>query len=1358
MKISKLSNFYSSLCSKTSSIQINNKINQKLNNANLIGIKLDEFLYLYSEQEINEDKLIKYINELKDIFILKNIDMESLGFILFNFIEKNVICVLKIIESKLISKKSIINLTSFFNICLDILKSFKSSKLFFYIIQNLKRYKDILDLKSINIKKEEIQFIPNNCFNFNELNKNIKNILIKDLKKSLIDKGIIKDDININLFNILKEYRIINYDKYLLIFYDISNYKNEKSKEYGLFYCKIDLINQNIIDLGRIYLLNEKERDIIIIKDINITIKNEFIYIFYIIDNSGNYSLQYKIYNKYTINLIKESEIIIKENFIPMTLFNDNKYLYCISNTNQIFIIKKDNKLDDKKYKTCAFRLFENDLLYYSEIPELSQYEMYNSLYINNLFFLNNKVNKSKYIAKMINENENYILNIYEMEQNPENDEQIKIAYNDNKFVLTKIKDNSLLYDMTSENFNNLMDKGIYLLPFNSNILNDNYYENIYEYLIKEYSSFLNICGNFELINAEKEKNIIKYPFSFCCNFDENILNFLIDTIIENTNFNLNKLNLIIILKQVVCSLYNAEILKEETIKKIIPYFKKLIFNNINSNEKIFNKILNEIIEISSYIKDNTIIEFDEIYSILNEKNNNINNINMKSKFLLFEFLFKQNKLKKTIKLYEYIIKLEKDYLLNIFENESINLSCYNIYKKLMLNASESLVKKIKNIHEKNIISLIPFLIENIQIIIELYNKKINNKKNNLKEIPFLYNSFNFRIFFFLIEYFMANKIFLRNKEYIIQIYKTLMIMDKNKIDYNDIFDKNNIIEITNYSFLNNDRENVEINNNITNSLIKMKIKLKEKKDIFIKTSFLPKEVFQELEKSIKINLISDQFYTTIKLNNNCKYYLYQNITEINIEFKIRNININKNSFSIRIIPLKNKKLLEESLKYRKDYKIISSIEKCIIHYLLFLFEDIKSQIEKYNNDIIIKNLRKIFQSEVFKFLSIPIDKLIINNFISFSKFNEISNQLLEKLYKNIDNIEKFFSLNNELLVNLNKINKEIYQNKYDFQINYEDKIKKNYVKNPENMNILNENENKYKKLFEIFNYDLTKSSFMALKTNKDENINSLINKIFLFGVKYYNNYKNLDILLKEIEKLEDTDDIKKKMDKIKLLDNYSLFFSLYEESYKIKNIYQNHRNNFDDSKFEEENKKYFEDIFEKIEFLYNNIIPNKDFTIRQNTLIIKKLIELLDNLNIGIYEITQYYLIQNINIQIKLIEFSIINNILLYINDDLNINLLLNFVNKKMRHGSNELNSIFDNIYGTDYFFVEKLKYQFQLFLNIVSHKILNNQKFNYSALTQISLTESLIWKINRRNFNILNEIMKVFDEIKYLKQNKMK
>ena len=67
----------------------------------------------------------------------------------------------------------------------------------------------------------------------------------------------------------------------------------------------------------------------------------------------------------------------------------------------------------------------------------------------------------------------------------------------------------------------------------------------------------------------------------------------------------------------------------------------------------------------------------------------------------------------------------------------------------------------------------------------------------------------------------------------------------------------------------------------------------------------------------------------------------------------------------------------------------------------------------------------------------------MINNLISSSPFDEISNQLIENLNKNIDNIQTFFSLNNELLVNFNTINEEIYQNKLDFQKIYEDKIKK---------------------------------------------------------------------------------------------------------------------------------------------------------------------------------------------------------------------------------------------------------------------------------------------------------------------------
>jgi hypothetical protein len=64
----------------------------------------------------------------------------------------------------------------------------------------------------------------------------------------------------------------------------------------------------------------------------------------------------------------------------------------------------------------------------------------------------------------------------------------------------------------------------------------------------------------------------------------------------------------------------------------------------------------------------------------------------------------------------------------------------------------------------------------------------------------------------------------------------------------------------------------------------------------------------------------------------------------------------------------------------------------------------------------------------------------------------------------------------------------------------------------------------------------------------------------------------------------------------------------------------------------------------------------------------------------------------------------------------------------------------------------MEKLKYQFHLFLHILSYKIINGKK-NYTNLTKIALTENLLWKIRGRNFPILLEIMEVFKEIKTTK-----
>ena len=268
---------------------------------------------------------------------------------------------------------------------------------------------------------------------------------------------------------------------------------------------------------------------------------------------------------------------------------------------------------------------------------------------------------------------------------------------------------------------------------------------------------------------------------------------------------------------------------------------------------------------------------------------------------------------------------------------------------------------------------------------------------------------------------------------------------------------------------------------------------------------------------------------------------------------------------------------------------------------------------------------------------------------------------------------------------------------------------------------------------------------------NKNKDLNELINKIFFCGIKYYNYYNYLNNFSEQIEKMkiETIEDIKNNINKIRLLDNYSLFYSFYEESAKIKGVYHKHKSNFKDSNFDEENKKFFNDNYEKINFLFDCIIPCDDYDIKPNTNIIKNLTDIIDNYNIGIYEIIKNAQIQNINAQIKFIELSIINYLLLYINDESNIILILNFIYKKMRNSHNIFFSIFDNIYGADYYNLEKLKYNFHLFLKIIVDKAINKQN-KYSIMTKISLTESLIWRIKKRNFPILSEMMEVFEDIK--------
>ena len=82
IKKKKLSNYNDSLCANGSFVQKNNEKSSKMVNANLIRKKMEEYGMLFLKEN-DENKMIQYLSELKEIFKKNQIDMESLGLVHF---------------------------------------------------------------------------------------------------------------------------------------------------------------------------------------------------------------------------------------------------------------------------------------------------------------------------------------------------------------------------------------------------------------------------------------------------------------------------------------------------------------------------------------------------------------------------------------------------------------------------------------------------------------------------------------------------------------------------------------------------------------------------------------------------------------------------------------------------------------------------------------------------------------------------------------------------------------------------------------------------------------------------------------------------------------------------------------------------------------------------------------------------------------------------------------------------------------------------------------------------------------------------------------------------------------------------
>ena len=64
-----------------------------------------------------------------------------------------------------------------------------------------------------------------------------------------------------------------------------------------------------------------------------------------------------------------------------------------------------------------------------------------------------------------------------------------------------------------------------------------------------------------------------------------------------------------------------------------------------------------------------------------------------------------------------------------------------------------------------------------------------------LNQFSFLYNIFNYRTFYFILELLIANKIFLNDVKIILKLYETILLLDKINIKtYSDYYDFDNIL------------------------------------------------------------------------------------------------------------------------------------------------------------------------------------------------------------------------------------------------------------------------------------------------------------------------------------------------------------------------------------------------------------------------------------------------------------------------------------------------------------------------------------------------------------------------------------
>lgn len=1045
----------------------------------------------------------------------------------------------------------------------------------------------------------------------------------------------------------------------------------------------------------------------------------------------GNNNINSINFNK-GLYIIQGQNAIGKSSIIKLIQFGLFGIKSDIDNLFKVINKHKRNKINDNfihisfKINNDIYRIERNKIQIDSNISKKASYGNV-LLKKNDTIITTDKNSLDKEIKLILDTNSNFknisLLNETEKQQFINTSNKYRFEYFSELLGLNKYTEfetiiKNLLTTIRKEY--NKLDGEINVIKQNIKIIDNNYYNNLKDEILKLQEEYIKI-KDINIINIkEKDKleNLMKELYKKLV---------IIDKDIKEVNINIKE-DLIKELDKLISeieNITNKNILLEnlELVNK-----NQLILNDklLGYYSNIYNQILLDISKISE----------DNLLKIITKKNSNYIKIDDISLFNLYDNYNKNiDKLKKINVEKTELETLCKNYITN---SNIIDDETYNIYieKRKMFN----------NIYNKQILENLKFKTDiiNINNIKELNIEDSNNLLNKLEDE--------------LIEL----------EKNINELSYTNKLLPSNIINYNNYNYYSNIFILLEQSYSENIENNIDFKTNLLEvdklEIIDISNEFKnlQKYEYELKEIISKKLEIGKIEKLNNNTLILDKIlYKKAKLyNTNIEKVLNNNIRNIKDNNKV-NINLDKDIENYNYYKILNE-LNNVIIQYECEFNNLKDIEflKCEIKDE----NNFKLYEEKYNNNI--ELLKELEKKELIYLINPTYDTKDLDNLMN--------NEYINKSYMidNIDNLyhyiysKKDYSKNKDKLLKENsKLSDEIekYNNNKQYIIKQElftkiEEKKKEKLNIEKNIDLLSIEYNFIK--LELLNYEnnaiiLEKDKKLKEYNSNEEFLNKKIlkSKCLIYNIIYYyhkikdelsnfNNYK--EYLLKK-KKLKELTLIKK--DKLYNIDNIRI--QLYNISYYYKKCKDDIDNYLSNNKYKdyiiklekinkdiititEENK----DIIYNINILYSNYLIIKDEILlfnknleynnnikllNDNKKILSKLKVEKDKIETSLKEIGEYEnysLIKENNLKIEK-ELYIYESELKNINNNINIDKENNLLtNKKLKEKDYELltNTINENK-EIEKILLEKNnnfnKIHNNLIINELYNKILKNEEF---------------------------------------------